>query len=216
MAAPAAPYPVVRGRAWRHAPNLTDVDLFVSYAGVGPIFEDVDRYYYTLDPIAINATGFTDPATDPPYSSTVHSAMRNVPPNASFVYVRLADAAGTALGRATAVVIEIGTHFTDQLGNGFGTAARVRTLFDLVAAMRDPKVEHITLERHIGLAGAPLPPSPAVAISPSWARAATPRVPRGSTPPIPRLEQAGAGGAGCSRCDFRARTRTSITARSRT
>lgn len=155
---PPPPYPVVRALAWRGVPTLADVDLFVSYAGVGPIFEDVDRYYYSLDPIAINATGFTDPATDPPYSSSAHSAMRNVPPNASFVYVRLADAAGTALGRAAAVVIETGSHFTDQLGNGFGTAARVRTLYELVAAMRDPKVERITLERHIGLAGAPLPP----------------------------------------------------------
>ena len=108
------------------------------------------------------------------------------------MYVRLADAAGTALGRAAAVVIETGSHFTDQLGNGFGTAARVRTLYELVAAMRDPKVERITLERHIGLAGARFPQSPAVAISPSWARAATPRVPRGST--IPGLRPCPRGG----------------------
>ena len=77
LAAPAAPLPRRASVAWRGVPTLADVDLFVSYAGVGPIFEDVDRYYYSLDPIAINATGFTDPATDPPYSSSAHSAIES-------------------------------------------------------------------------------------------------------------------------------------------
>ena len=213
---PRRPLPRRASAAWRGVPTLADVDLFVSYAGVGPIFEDVDRYYYSLDPIAINATGFTDPATDPPYSSSAHSAMRNVPPNASFVYVRLADAAGTALGRAAAVVIETGSHFTDQLGNGFGTAARVRTLYELVAAMRDPKVERITLERHIGLAGAPLPPVAGGRHLTVVGACGHPAGPTGVNNTGTETVSAGAGGAGCSRCNFRARTRTSITARSRT
>ena len=176
---PRRPLPRARALAWRGVPTLADVDLFVSYAGVGPIFEDVDRYYYSLDPIAINATGFTDPATDPPYSSSAHSAMRNVPPNASFVYVRLADAAGTALGRAAAVVIETGSHFTDQLGNGFGTAARVRTLYELVAAMRDPKVERSRSSVTSGWRAPRFPQSPAVAISPSWGACGHPAGPTG-------------------------------------
>ena len=177
---PPPPYPVIRARAFRATEEATLVDLFVDYAGFGPIFDAVERYYYGLtadnvkgpfdypifhDGEAPNETSAAEDDDAAPrwrytaagWSETRHAQLASVPMHVETVYVSLSDWNGTVLGNVTAVPIEDASHMVLSLGAGNGKRVHVRTLFELTSAMRDPRVNAIVLENHIALGGTALP-----------------------------------------------------------
>jgi len=150
------PHPLVVGMAFRTRPGAL-VDLHVDYRGVGPLFDSVDRYYHGFDRDALNVTNFSAVADPPPHETHSHTQITGAPANATSVFVRLADADGLALSRLAEVPITPGSRLEGQWGPGNTIAVQVRTLWELVSAMRDPSVGRIELQRHVGLRGAPLP-----------------------------------------------------------
>lgn len=158
---PPPPYPVLRGRAWRDKGSPSVVDLFVEYVGFGPIFESVDRFYYAADADALegpDAFAEGPNKNKPPRSDRRHVQMFNVSADAAAVYARLADVNDVPVSDVAVVAIESGNHLLASVGGGDSKDVRVRTLWELVAAMRDEGVQSVTLEGHIGLGGTPLPP----------------------------------------------------------
>lgn len=163
--APPPIYPVSRSRAWRPYPNSTLVDVFMGYAGVGPIFFAVDRYYYSTIRSDVEGPESFESRFDannprPPTlkgpGNTKHQQL-DVPVNATEVYVRICDDAGYPLSAIQNVSIEPGSHLASAFGRGNSKEVTVKTLWELISAMRDDTVSKIKVIAHIGLGGRPLP-----------------------------------------------------------
>lgn len=149
---------MVEAIAYRVAPGAI-VDLFVDYRGAGPLFDAVDRYYHSHDVRRVNATNFSGVEADPtlPPENHRHAQLRDVPMNASFVYVRLADSDGVAVSDVAEVRIANGSRLEGAWGPGNSVRVEVRTLWELISAMRDPSVRVVALRSHVGLRGVALP-----------------------------------------------------------
>ena len=165
--APPPIYPVSRSRAWRPYPNSTLVDVFMGYAGVGPIFFAVDRYYYSTIRSDVEGPESFESRFDannprPPTlkgpGNTKHQQL-HVPVNATEVYVRICDDAGYPLSAIQNVSIEPGSHLASAFGRGNSKEVTVKTLWELISAMRDDTVSKIKVIAHIGLGGGRCRPS---------------------------------------------------------
>lgn len=163
--APPPIYPVSRSRAWRPYPNSTLVDMYMGYAGVGPIFFAVDRYYYSTNRTDVGgAESFETrydgnnirPSTLMGPGHTKHRQL-HVPVNLTTVYVRICDDSGYPLSVIQNVTIEPGSHLASAFGRGNSKEVTAKTLWELVSAMRDDTVSKIKVIAHIGLGGARLP-----------------------------------------------------------
>ena len=137
----------------------------MGYAGVGPIFFAVDRYYYSTNRTDVGgAESFETrydgnnirPSTLMGPGHTKHQQL-HVPVNLTTVYVRICDDMGYPLSVIQNVTIEPGSHLASAFGRGNSKEVTAKTLWELVSAMRDDTVSKIKVIAHIGLGGTRLP-----------------------------------------------------------
>ena len=156
---PAWPSPTVDATAFRNPP-ATLVDLFVDYRGIGTQespFQAVDRYYYSHEFELLNVANFSTESNPPPFEDIRHTQILDFPQASNEIFVRLADAYGTSLSDIARVPVVNGSGLSGAWGPGNSIRVHVRTLWELISAMRDPNVSVIELQRHIGLRGVKLP-----------------------------------------------------------